>query len=76
MKTSQRRKAGRVGSPGGGTSSALPAASARWSVIAALSVITVPSGSTRVGSWATGLTFANSCRAASEMNRSPTSSSR
>src|SRR3984893_5390626 len=72
--TSQRRNPGLSGSPGAGTSASLPATSARCSVIAALSVITLPSGSNNVGTCATGLIGPSRARAAAEANRSSTSS--
>src|ERR1700730_3129934 len=72
--TSQARTRGLSGSPGAGTSASLPATSARCSVIAALSVITLPSGSNNVGTCATGLIGPSRARAAAEANRSSTSS--
>src|SRR6516162_3991774 len=73
-KTSQRRNRGRSVSPGSGTSASLPATSARCSVIAALSVITLPSGSSSVGTCATGLIGPSRARASADANRSSTSS--
>src|ERR1700732_1676575 len=72
--TSQRRNPGLRRSPGAGTSAALPATSARCSVIAALSDITLPSGSNNVGTCAIGLIGPSRARAAAEANRSSTSS--
>ena len=48
--------------------------SASSSVIAALSLMTVPSGSTSVGTWASGLTFSSLVRASGDLKRSPTGS--
>ena len=44
-------------------------------MIAALSLITVPSGSTRVGTWASGLIFSRAVRDGGSRSRSPTGSS-
>src|SRR5438128_11536634 len=72
--TSQRKNRGRSLSPDAGTSASLPATSARCSVIAALSVITLPSSSNNVGTCATGLIGPSRARAAAEANKSSTSS--
>ena len=53
-----------------GTSESLPVMSASSSVIAALSLMTLPSGSTSVGTWASGLTFSSLARASGVLKRS------
>src|SRR6185503_5532014 len=76
MKTSQRRKAARSFAAALGTRSSRSARSARCSVMAALSVITWPSGSTRTGTCVSGFSGRSLSRATAESNRSPLSSTR
>jgi hypothetical protein len=64
MNTRRRRKAGRSGWSGGGASPESGATSARCSVIAPLSVITVPSGRTSTGTWVSGFSRCSISRSA------------
>ena len=70
--TSQRRNFCRSGAPGPGTSCSLPVTSASSSVMAALSLMMLPSGITSVGTCASGLTFWSRALASGSLNRSPT----
>ena len=74
MNTSQRRNLPRSLALPGGTSESLPVMSASSSVIAALSLMTLPSGISSVGTWASGLTFFSLASASGVRNRSSTAS--
>ena len=74
MNTSQRRNLARSRALAGGTSDSLPVMSASSSVIAALSLITLPSGISSVGTWASGLTLSSFAAASGVLNRSSTGS--
>ena len=66
MNTTQRRNAARSGEPAAGTSESWPVMSARSRVMAALSLMTCPSGRIRVGTWASGLTCSSLRRASAK----------